>query len=110
MRKILLSSLLCSITVMTFSQQPKENGKIYITHPYIDAVNKATAAYLANDMQTNAAFFSDTAKVWVSGMEKQIPVAEALKLFATDFEYYKDIKLTPVGYPDFLHYDDKDQQ
>ena len=110
MIKIFLSALLCSITCLAISQQPKENGKIFITHPYIDIVNKATAAYLANDMKTNAAFYSDTAKVWVSGMEKQIPIAEALKIFTTDFDYYKDIKLTPVGYPDFLHYNDKDQQ
>ena len=110
MRKIFLFSLFLSTTVSAFSQQPKENGKIFITHPYIDAVNEATEAYLANDMKANAVFYSDTAKVWVSGMDKPIPIAEAMKLFSTDFDFYKDIKLTSVGYPDFLHYVDKDQQ
>jgi hypothetical protein len=110
MRKIFLSSILFSVAVTAFSQQPKENGKIFITHPYIDAVNKATESYLAQDMKANAVYYSDTAKVWVSGMDKSIPIAEAMKLFASDFEFYKDIKLTPVGYPDFLHYVDKDQQ
>ena len=81
-----------------------------MTHPYIDAVNKSMNAYLANDIKTTATFFADTATVWISGMDKFIPVAEAMKIFASDFEYYKDIKLTSVGYPDFLHYIDQDQQ
>src|SRR6476620_9430191 len=110
MRKILLASLLLAIAMSANSQQPKENGKIYMTHPYIDVVNKATESYLAKDMTANAKYYSDTAKVWVSGMEKFIPIAEAMKLFATDFDFYNDIKLTKVGYPDFLHYTDQDQQ
>jgi len=109
MRKIFLTSFLFGLVLTAFSQ-PKENGKIYMTHPYIDAVNKSMNAYLANDIKTTATFFADTATVWISGMDKFIPVAEAMKIFASDFEYYKDIKLTSVGYPDFLHYIDQDQQ
>ena len=109
MRKIFLTSLLFALVLTAFSQ-PKENGKIYMTHPYIDAVNKSMNAYIANDIKTTATFFADTATVWISGMDKFIPVAEAMKIFASDFEYYKDIKLTSVGYPDFLHYIDQDQQ
>ena len=109
MRKIFLTSFLFGLVLTAFSQ-PKENGKIYMTHPYIDAVNKSMNSYLANDIKTTATFFADTATVWISGMDKFIPVAEAMKIFASDFEFYKDIKLTSVGYPDFLHYIDQDQQ
>jgi len=110
MRKFFLTSLLFSLALIAFSQAPKENGKIYMTHPYIDAVNKSINAYVANDMKATATYFADTATVWISGMDKFIPVAEAMKIFASDFDYYKDIKLTSVGYPDFLHYIDQDQQ
>ena len=110
MRKIFLCSLLIGIAMTASSQPPKENGKIYMTHPYIDVVNNATKAYLANDMKTCASFFADSAWVWVSGMQDPMKLQEAMKLFATDFDFYKDIKLTQQGYPDFLHYIDQDGQ
>jgi len=90
--------------------QNKKNGTIFMTHPYIDAVNNAAKAYLANDMTLNASFFADTAMVWVSGMEKSITITEGLKLFGSDHDYYKDIKLSTQGYPDYLHYKDQDQE
>ena len=43
-------------------------------------------------------------------MEKSIPITDAIKMWDTDFDYYDDIKVTPVGYPDYLHYLDKDQK
>ena len=109
MKQIFLFTLALVLGFTSFAQKEKKNGTIYMTHPYIDAVNNATKAYVANDMKLNASFFADSATVWVSGMEKFIPVSEALALFGTDHDYYKDIKVTQTGYPDFLHYTDKDQ-
>jgi hypothetical protein len=48
--------------------------------------------------------YSDTAKWWASGREKFIPIADAMKLWMTDFDKYDDIKQIPQGYPDYLHY------
>lgn len=110
MRKLSLLIILSIIGIVAFSQSPKENGIIYITHPYIDIVNKSVKAYLDKDVATNSGIFADTAKFWASGMEKPIPIAEAFKEWMTDFDYYSDIKLTKVGYPDYLHYKDKDQK
>ena len=65
-------------------------------------------AYLKKDDATNMQIYSDTAKWWVSGMAKPVGITDAIKMWDTDFDYYDDIKLTPVGYPDYLHYIDKD--
>ena len=97
-------------TAPGFSQASKENGTIYITHPFIDAVNKSVKAYLDKDIATNSNIFADTATFWVSGMEKPIPIAAAFKDWASDFDFYTDIKVSTVGYPDYLHYIDKDQK
>lgn len=110
MRKIILSCLLFLIGITVFSQKEEENGKIYITHPYIDIVNKSVKAYVDRDIPTNTALFADTATVWYSGIEKPIPIKDALNEWAADHDYYDSIKLAKVGYPDYLHYKDKDQK
>ena len=110
MRKIILSMALLLTGVVCLSQTQKENGTIYINHPYIDIVNNSMKAYLEKDMATNTKIFADTAKIWISGMEKPMPAADVLKDWVTDFDFYKDIKVQKVGYPDFLHYQDKDQK
>ena len=89
--------------INSFSQE--KNGTIYITHPNIDAVNKTNETYLQKDEAGSIKFFSDTAKAWVSGMEKPIPIKEAAKMWMSDFDYYDSIKLKPNGYPDYLEYD-----
>jgi hypothetical protein len=109
MKKFLVTISLLLVGIVSFSQEEK-NGTIYIKHPYINLVNSAIKAYLAKDDAANAKIYADTAKWWVSGMEKSIPIADAIKMWDTDFDFYDDIKLTPVGYPDYLHYLDKDQK
>jgi hypothetical protein len=103
MKKILLSTALFLFGMAAFCQQ-EENGTIYISHPYIDVVNNAAKAYLANDDASNKMIYSDTAKWWMSGMEKFIPIADAFKMWGNDFKYFDDIKSVQVGYPDYLHY------
>ena len=61
-------------------------------------------------MALNAKLYSDTAKWWISGLEKAMPIAAAMKEWASDFDFYKDITVTPDGYPDYLHYKDGDQK
>ena len=103
MKKILLSLCLFLLVTVAMSQEEK-NGTIYIKHPYIEVVNKSVKAYLAKDIAANTAIFADTAKFWASGMTKQMPIADALKMWASDFDYYDSIKVTVVGYPDYLAY------
>ena len=53
MRKIILSMALLLTGVVCLSQTQKENGTIYINHPYIDIVNNSMKAYLEKDIATN---------------------------------------------------------
>jgi hypothetical protein len=108
MKKISLATGLALMVMAGFAQKEEKNGTIYKQHPYIDVVNKSVKAYLDRDMAANTAMFADTAKFWASGMKKPMPIAEALKMFDTDFNYYDSIQLKVVGYPDYLHYVDQD--
>lgn len=110
MKKIILIASLFLMGMKGYSQAQEENGIIYIKHPYIDVVNSTVKAYMTKDVASFAKIYSDTAKWWASGMEKPMPIAAAFKEWASDFDYYTDIKITPVGYPDYLHYKDKDQK
>lgn len=103
MKKILLTAALFLFGMTAFCQQ-EENGTIYIKHPYIDVVNNATKAYEAQDWATLNTIYSDTAKWWASGMEKFIPIADAEKMWHSDFVKFDNIKQAPQGYPDYLHY------
>ncbi len=110
MKKISLT--LMGLTLILFSSfsQTKLNGKVYINHPYIDAVNKATDTYLKKDAAANMQYFADTAKVWMSGMEKPIAIKEALPMFMSDHDKYDSIQLKPNGYPDYIEYDKNNEK
>jgi len=109
-RKIILVSSLFLFGIASYSQKEEKNGTIYIKHPYIDVVNNGVKAYMSKDEAANRKIYADTATFWVSGMAKQVKMEEAFKMWASDFDFYTDIKLTSVGYPDYLHYKEKDQK
>jgi hypothetical protein len=108
MKKIILLIGTFVFVISSYSQDTKENGTIYINHPYIKVVNNAMKAYLAKDDAANLNIYADTAKYWSSGMPKAIDIKEAIKMWDSDFDYYDSVKLTTVGYPDYLHYIDGD--
>jgi hypothetical protein len=108
MKSIILTAALFLLGITCFSQETKKNGTIYIKHPYIDVVNSAMKAYLAKDDAANMKIYADTARWWVSGMKKSIPIGDAIKTWDTDFDYYDSIKMKTVGYPDYLNYIDQD--
>jgi hypothetical protein len=37
-------------------------------------------------------------------MDEFIPIADAIKMWKSDFDNFDDINEAPMGYPDFLHY------
>jgi hypothetical protein len=103
MKKVIVTAVLFLSGITAFCQK-EENGTIYIKDPYIQVVNDAVAAYLNKDDAANKRIYSDTAQWWISGMEKFIPIADAMKMWPDDFKYFDDIKSVPQGYPDYLHY------
>ena len=110
MKKILTTIALFLFVTTAFCQKEEKNGTIYIKHTNITSVLNSTKAYLDKDVPANRKLFSDKATFWVSGMEKQIPIEDAFKSWTSDFDFYSDIKVEVVGYPDYLHYLDKDQR
>lgn len=109
MKRIIVTLGLLVFGLSGFCQE-QENGTIYIKHPYIDVVLNSVKAYQAGDNTANEQIFSDTAKFWASGMAKPIAIADAFKMWDKDFNNYNDLKITQVGYPDYLHYIDHDSK
>lgn len=103
MRKIIVTTGFFLLGIAAFCQQ-EENGTIYIKHPYIDAVNQAGKAYEAKDVATLKKIYSDTARFWSSGMEKFVPIADAMKMWMSDFDHFDSIAQKQFGYPDYLRY------
>lgn len=110
MKQITLTGLLFLLAFVSSAQTEEENGKIYIKHPAIDVVNKSMKAYADKDFTSIAPLYADTAKVYYSRLPKPMTVAEAIKDWTSDHEFYDSIKVTVRGYPDYLHYKDKDQK
>lgn len=96
------------LLVMTAFCQQEENGIIYIKHPYIDVVNNAVKDYSAHDFAALKMYFADSATYWQPGMEKFAPLQDAIKGWTDDMNYFTDLTMTPVGYPDYLHYKKED--
>ena len=107
MRQFTLAAGLLLLAFAGYSQEER-NGDIYIKHPYIEVVNKSMKAYLDRDIATNTKIFADTARFWVTGMTKPIPIADAFKMWSADFNYFDSIRVKVVGYPDYLAYKDHD--
>ena len=103
MKKAIIIAVLFLSGITAFCQQ-EENGTIYIKHPYIDVVNNANKDYVANNFTTTQNYYADTATWWISGMPDFIPLAEAVKMWKSDFDKFDDISQVQFGYPDFLHY------
>jgi hypothetical protein len=107
MKKMIITAVVFLLGITAFSQQ-EENGTIYITHPYIDVVNNANKDYVADDITTAQNYYADTAQWWISGLPKFIPIADAMKMWQNDFNYFDSISQVQIGYPDFLHYKKED--
>lgn len=103
MKKIIITVALFLMGIAAFSQE-ETNGTIYIRHPYIDMVNKAVKSYVAGDFTALKMNYADTATYWQSGLEDFIPLKDAIKGWKENFEYFSDISMKPIGYPDYLHY------
>ncbi len=107
MKKLLMSFIVMLFVTVSFAQKEKKNGTIYINHPYIDVVNSATKAYVNQDLNLWKTYYADTAKFSVSDVNngKSFPIKDAMVGLALDYKFYNQLKVTTVGYPDYLQYD-----
>jgi len=86
----------------------KENGTVYINHPYIATVRKAVNAFAAGDLDKMASFFSPKAMITFSAMKKdESMTVDEYKKYLSD-RYLRDdlkYKMEQVGYPDCVFYE-----
>lgn len=101
---ILLSGLFLLMGMTAFCQKQETNGTIFIKHPYIDVVINANKDYVANNFTTTKNYFADTATWWISGIKDFIPLADAVKMWKSDFVNFTEVNQVQFGYPDFLQY------
>jgi hypothetical protein len=89
------------------SLKTKENGKIYINHPYIVTVRKLTNAYCAEDIETLFSIYSPKATFGSSSLKSNqfLNVEEKKKDDKETFATYDNIQLDQVGYPDCIYYE-----
>lgn len=105
MKKIIfLFGMFLFTGITAFCQKEETNGTIYIKHPYIDVVNNAVKKYTAHDFTDLQKYYADTATYWQPGMENFAPFTDAIKKWTNDQVYFTDYSMTPIGYPDYLHY------
>ncbi len=93
------------------SQTTKENGLVYINHPYIVTVRKAMNAFVEKDMVKWAGFYSPEARF--SNLSMQLDESLSMEEYQKSLSdmFFKDdmkFKVEQVGYPDCIYYEKSD--
>ncbi len=90
------------------SETTKENGKVYIHHPYIIQVRKLINSIIDRDLETWKSFFTDKAtfqNLWMES-DQTMTFDEAVEMTAermNDTNY--KFKIEQLGYPDCIFYE-----
>ncbi|HNW49834.1 MAG TPA: hypothetical protein PKH79_02050 [Prolixibacteraceae bacterium] len=92
------------------SFKTRENGKIYIKHPYIVTVRKLVNAYCAEDIETLFSIYSSKAFFGSSYLKTNqfLNVEEKKKDDKETFAAFDNMQLDQVGYPDCIYYEQED--
>jgi len=95
---------------ITNSTRERENGKVYINHPYILAVRKSANASTAGDVDKWKSFYSPNARFSNSSMK--MGESQSLEEHAASMSTWASsgmkVKLEQVGYPDCIYYEKSD--
>lgn len=85
----------------------RENGTVYINHPYIVAVRKLVNAICAEDMGTVLSFYAENARFSTTSMNwgESIGLDERKAEIQKHFDEYEDITMKQIGYPDCIYYE-----
>ncbi len=89
----------------------RENGKVFISHPHIATVRKLVNAYCSEDLETMLKYYAPDARF--SNMEGQwresIDLEARKKQIQANFDGSENIRLTQIGYPDCIYYEEGNQ-
>jgi len=85
----------------------RENGTVYINHPYIVTVRKLANAYCAKDVEEMMGFYSENASFSSAAMNwrESISKAERKTEVQGQFNSIDNIKMSQIGYPDCIYYE-----
>ena len=89
----------------------RENGTVYINHPYIATVRKVANAFIAKDLDKVFSYYSPKASFANTTMKMgdKKDVATQKKEWEELLANSNNIKMKEVGYPDCIHYAKGDQ-
>jgi hypothetical protein len=93
------------------SKGTKENGTVYINHPYIVTVRKAVNAFVARDLDIMKSNYTPEAEFTFSSMNPGESMDLEEYMTYLEDRYFKDeisYKMEQVGYPDCVHYEQND--
>ena len=90
------------------SQTTRENGTLFINHPYIVTVRKAMNAFVEKDMEKWLSFYSP--KALFSNLSMQPDESQSLEEYkeAMSKMFFREdlkFKVEQVGYPDCIYYE-----
>lgn len=88
-------------------QRTRENGKVYINHPYILKVRKLVNAYCAEDIEGMLPFYAEDVAFSNSTLKlkEQKDLATQQKDWERIFDTWDNIHMKQVGYPDCIYYE-----
>ena len=96
---------------INYSALTRENGKVFINHPYIASVRKLVNAYCNEDLETMLKYYAPNARF--SSMESQwgksVDLETRKEQIQENFERSENIKLKQIGYPDCIYYAEGNQ-
>lgn len=92
------------------SQTTKENGKVYINHPYILKVRRLINALCAKDLDEWSDFFTPDAKLSniMTEWGKTYSVDEVREYYEGLLPKIESIQMKQVGYPDCIYFEEGD--
>ncbi|MCW3786440.1 hypothetical protein [Plebeiibacterium sediminum] len=89
------------------SKMTKENGTVYINHPYIITIRKAMNAFIDKDIDKWSSFYAPNASFIYSSMspDQYLKLEENKDMLTkTFFTSGKEYKVEQIGYPDCIYY------
>lgn len=88
------------------AETTKENGKVYINHPYIATVRKLVNAYAAEDLDKMKSFYDESARFSSTdhSWDESIDLETRMGYVKNNFANAKDIHFKQIGYPDCIYY------
>jgi hypothetical protein len=89
------------------AQTTRENGKVYINHPYIAATRKSANAAMAGDLETWKSYFAPNARFSDLTMKfgESQSLEEHLESMGGLLSEGTTVKLEEIGYPDCIYYE-----